>query len=132
MTSQPDVEIYFKDLTRELFVTWLDMHFMPLNDDQIARIQLDTKQAVTLLLQRDAHQIELMLTPSAAGKAFTSVWFKSSHTPWANDLECAESALAHTNLEVRCSAESWTEQEEEFSEKWWKLTPEGRELIVWG
>lgn len=132
MISQPDVEIYFKDLTRELFVTWLNSAFDALNNEQIERIQLGQKQPAILLLQLDGHQIELMITPGAAGKAFTSVWFKSCHTPWSSDLDCAESALSNTGLEVRCSAETWTEQEEEFSEKWWRLSPEGKELIVWG
>ena len=83
------------------------------------------------LLSND-RPIELSITPCAAGKAYTSVWFKTPHTPWKDDLACAESALATIDTEVRCSAETWAEEEPEFSEKWWKITRNERELVVWG
>ena len=76
--------------------------------------------------------VEVMITPKAAGKAYTSIWFKSDKTPWPSDLSCANNFLQKFDTEVRCSAESWQESEAEYSEKWWKLTRDTKELVSWG
>ena len=129
---QPDIEIYIKDLSQSALEQWLAHCFSTLDSGTISTIDLASNKQHKLILQHEKNDIPLTITPNAAGKAFTSLWFESDKTPWANDLECAESALDLLQLEVRCSAESWTEEEEEFSEKWWKLTQDTRELIVWG
>lgn len=130
--SQPDVEIYLKDLDNEQLLQWLKTAFFVRDEAAITQIDMGKGRSYTIRLTYGDEPLDLSITPCAAGKAFTSIWFKSHHTPWDNDLACAESALAVIDTEVRCSAESWAEEEPEFSEKWWKITRNDRELVVWG
>lgn len=130
--AQPDLEIYIKNLDNEQLLQWLKTSFDVTDETAIKQIEMGKARTYTAKLFYGDEPLELSITPCAAGKAFTSIWFKSSHTPWQSDLECAESALATIDTEVRCSAESWAEEEPEFSEKWWKITRSDRELIVWG
>lgn len=132
MNSQPDVEIYIKHLDCEQFIHWLTSHFDQVDEAEIKSMDMNSPRSYSTAVINEGHSIELVVTPCAAGKAYTSIWFKSPHTPWPNDLACAESALELMDTEVRCSAESWAEEEPEFSEKWWKITRETRELVVWG
>jgi len=130
---QPDIEIYAKDLSVDTLLSWLNKHFdKDWDDSAICQHDFTSKKPVDVQLYKQGVAIELMVTPSAAGKAFTSLWFKSGNTGWHDDLECAESLLSELDGEVRCSAESWSEEEPEYSEKWWKITRNTRELIVWG
>ena len=131
MTQQPDVEIYIKNVVLDDLASWLAEVFSDTDIKLITNINLDSPKPVTTHISLNEQRIELMITPRAAGKAYTSIWFKSQNTPWKSDLECAHSALTRMDTEVRCSAESYTESEEEFSEKWWKLTRDSKELVVW-
>lgn len=130
--TQPDVEIYIKNLKNEQLLQWLKASFDVTDETAIKQMNMDKARSHSIKLAYDGEQLELSITPCAAGKAFTSIWFKSGHTPWESDLAAAESALAAIDTEIRCSAESWAEEEPEFSEKWWKMTRSDRELVVWG
>lgn len=129
--TQPDVEVYIKNLENEQLLQWLKASFDVTDETAIKQMNMDKARSHSIKLAYDGEQLELSVTPCAAGKAFTSIWFKSGHTPWESDLACAESALAAIDTEIRCSAESWAEEEPEFSEKWWKITRSDRELVVW-
>lgn len=131
VTAQPDIEIYVKNTSIDMIETWLKRCFTGLDEDQLERLELDSKKPVTFKVFNHDAEIETMITPQAAGKAYCSIWFKSNQTPWQDDLQCAESFLEIFDTEVRCSAATWTEEEEEFSEKWWKLTRDNRELVAW-
>jgi hypothetical protein len=132
MTAQPDIEIYIKNLSAIQLLDWLKTYFTLSDEQAIASIDMSVARSHTTQIHFKDQDIELAITPAAAGKAYASIWFKSDKTPWSSDLECAESALEAIDTEVRCSAESWAEEEPEFSEKWWKLTRLNRELVVWG
>ena len=132
MTAQPDIEIYIKNLSIDQLLGWLKTHFTLKDEEAIAAIDMSAARSHTTNIRFKDEDILLVITPCAAGKAYASIWFKSDKTPWKNDLDCAESALEAIDTEVRCSAESWAEEEPEFSEKWWKLTRSNRELVIWG
>ena len=136
MTDQPlDIEIYIKNIQLCDLNNWLS-RFFELNSTELLKTnnEIDTLSPFSVHLKdlQANSSIELMITPRAAGKAYTSLWFKSAQTPWKTDLECSQSYLEIADTEVRCSSESWTETEEEKSEKWWKLTRTSQELVSWG
>lgn len=131
MTKQPDIEIYIKNANLNDIQLWLSSHFDVVPND-IVDINTSSPRTNEIELELADDQIPLVITPQAAGKAYLSVWFKSPRTPWNNDLECAQSALERFDTEVRCSAESWAEEEPEHSEKWWKLTRTSKDLVSWG
>jgi hypothetical protein len=130
--TQPDVEIYIKSLENDQLLAWLSDAFVIEDESALSYIDMSKARSYTINLTYRGAPLEVSITPCAAGKAYTSIWFKSQHTPWESDLACAESALSHIDTEVRCSAESWAEEEPEFSEKWWRITRSERELVVWG
>lgn len=129
--QQPDIEIYVKHADPKAMQAWLEKHFS-LAGTTLSQLEgMEDGQPFTLMLSLAEGQIELMVTPKAAGKAYTSFWFKSSDTPWNSDLECAQSVLLDIDTEVRCSSEGWQEDEAEHSDKWWKLTRETQTLVPW-
>jgi hypothetical protein len=131
MQEQPDIEIYVKNLNDDMLLPWLEKHFDRIDKDSLKRINLNSAKPVSVSLALDSHDIELFVTPKAAGKAYCSLWFKSGHTPWENDLNCAESFISLVDTEVRCSAETWTEQEAENSDMWWVISATERNLVPW-
>lgn len=131
MQAQPDIEIYVKHITREMLSTWLSEHFDGVNDESLKQLDLNSAKPVSVSLTRDTNKVELFVTPKAAGKAYTSLWFKSDKTPWEDDLSCAESFISLADTEVRCSSATWSEQEAENSEMWWVITATERKLVPW-
>ncbi len=125
-TEQLDIEIYVKDTSISDIAAWLGQHF---EFQVICNFQ---EKIQSIDLNYLGNVVEVMITPKAAGKAYTSIWFKSDKTPWSSDLLCANNFLQQFDTEVRCSAESWQESEAEYSEKWWKLTRDTKELVSWG
>lgn len=126
--NQPDIEIYIKHATAEHIRKWLEGQFDDVELSELSEERLSEGQ----LIKASVSSIPLVITPKAAGKAFTSIWFQSAKTPWNNDLECAESFASKFDLEVRCSAESWQEDEGESEEKWWCLNGDEKKLLRWG
>jgi hypothetical protein len=123
--KQPDIEIYVKDSSFKAIQDWLSSVFEP--------VSLPSFKGKPISIGiGSSPKITVMLTPHAAGKAFTSIWFQSDKTPWVNDEECAISFLALNDTEVRCSANSWQEEEEEQSEKWLSISRNEKKLIQWG
>lgn len=53
---------------------------------------------------------------------FSCLWFKQNQTPWSNDLECARSAHAALETEIRCAAVQWAESENDDQPGWVKIT----------
>lgn len=128
---QPDIEIYVKDLENNKLLSWLSQHFV-LNEAHALTQDASSSRPRTILLKAQSCEIELTITPNAAGKKYTSLWFKSSKTPWNTDLECAEDMVGnHSAEEARCSAGSWTESEAESSEQWWVVTENNKKKVGW-
>ena len=122
--KQPDIEIYVKDTSFNAIQDWLSSVFEPISLPNFSGKPVNINVGIS-------PKIPVMLTPSAAGKAFTSIWFQSDQTPWKTDEECAMSFLSINDTEVRCSANSWQEEEEEQSEQWLSISRNEKRLIQW-
>lgn len=121
MNSQrhPDIEIYLKNVTPEQVEHWLQQRaeqFQKTGPQQYQVTFTDTPVAVALY-------------DKVAGKAWSSLWFKSAATPWATDLDCAREASQALGTQVRCSTGGW--QEAEQPEPWWKVEQGEETLIDW-
>jgi len=132
--KQPDIEIYIKNGSPKDLFTWLRKYFVYDTDDVETKIAdgWDKKSSISCLLKAENSELTLLFTPNAAGKAYRSIWFQSNLTPWLDDKACALSLLESFDGEVRCSESSWTEDEEEMSQKWWVLTRDEERLVTWG
>lgn len=130
----PDIEIYVKNAKATELYAWLTRFFKVENHKVFEAERSLSDFAPTELklnLPDGGKEYTLRITPSAAGKAYTSLWFKTRPEFWQADIDCASSYLESVDTEVRCASEGWTESEEEFSEKWWKLTRNEATLVSW-
>lgn len=79
-----------------------------------------TEKGSTLLWQ--FKQMDVVFNPRVE-KNISSLWFKTNHTPWADDLACAHAAHNALNVEVRCAATQWQEAEDKADDaaQWIKI-----------
>ena len=94
-----DIEIYAKSLPLEVILDWLKSSFDSVETVQSGKVVHD------FLLDGS---IPLMIVENAVGKAWTSIWFKSPETPWADDRFCARSLQAFAKCRVRANAAPWS------------------------
>jgi len=132
----PDIEIYLKHANADTILKWLNLNFDQVNIVQLTQKNLSNNIIAKGHLTLNQQDIPIIVTPQAAGKAFSSIWFKSNKTPWQNDESCAVNFLANDEInpdtEIRCSSGGWTESEEKDSEQWLSITREEKRLIRWG
>ncbi|MFT6909268.1 MAG: hypothetical protein ACJAS1_005984 [Oleiphilaceae bacterium] len=128
----PDIEIYVKDCDIKIIATWLEKNFSTVNLPNNVEKIFAKGNTIRAEVGNDNATTDLIISPKAAGKSFCSIWFKQNMTKWENDESCAQSLLNDADMEIRCSASGWTEEEEEQSEQWLLLTREERKLINWG
>lgn len=122
---QSDIEIYLLSCPQERILDWLQQTFTHLETPR-------THNAQTLLVvQHQQQAINVTITEQAAGKKFTSVWFDSPNTPWANDIDCARQAYAAMACEVRCINSSWQEDESTDPDQWWKINQYEEGPFIW-
>ncbi|MFV1873190.1 MAG: hypothetical protein ACMZ64_07730 [Oleiphilus sp.] len=128
----PDIEIYVKQANMKILEDWLKANFSDIVLPSHALQLFEKGKAIRATAKAESKHTELVITPQAAGKAFCSIWFKQNITPWNDDEACAMSLLAHTDVEVRCSASGWSEDEDEESAQWLLLTRSEKKRIHWG
>ncbi len=122
MSTINDIEIYVKNLPLEDIRGWLEDTFKSV-------IFVKTGQQVhDLEVSVDDKAIPVMIVERAVGKAWTSVWFKTSGTPWQDDTECARSIQNSKQCRVRCNSGPW--QEGADMDEWWQLDEKGQETII--
>jgi hypothetical protein len=119
----PDIEIYVKSCSVNQLEQWLESCGSSLQPT------LSQGAAHEYKLTTNQVDITVLIHEKVAGKAWTSVWFKSDKTPWMNDLECARQATAALNTQIRCIAGGWSEGDD--PDEWWKLEKGEEELIKW-
>ena len=127
----PDIEIYVKQADMKIISNWLDKHFSKLELPTQATHIFEKGKSIRAKVFYDDAYSELIITPQAAGKQFCSIWIKDNISPWENDEACARSFLEVADLEIRCSASGWQEQEDEQSAQWLMLTRTEEKLINW-
>ena len=123
MDRNPDIEIYIKNTDAQAITAWLDSLAGQLDKgEQQPNIQ-------HYVWHYEGEAIPVMLHERVVGKAWTSLWFNSSATPWAVDLDCAKAAATALATQVRCTANGWTEGDE--PDTWWKVETDSCEEIQW-
>lgn len=123
-----DIEIYVQNLDLKELSAWLKgffprCQFEPKENQSRIRIDLPT--------QEPGKSIELIVLMKAAAPNFSCIWFKSTATPWNNDLDCAQSYFNYAKKEVRCASAPWLEADDHKHEQWWQINSQGRQLIEW-
>lgn len=119
--TYPDIEIYVRRPELASITDWLDERF---------GIQSRKRSGSTLLCHLDRPAIECVIVENASD-GFTSIWFKSSRTPWEDDRACAREAFERFGLEVRCSIGSWHESGQADEDDWLAITDAGEKSIRW-
>ena len=119
MVSVTDLEIYLLKPDVQALQQWLEESLGTLeNSDSTSTAPVEVSTP-----QRWIHsesQMLIVYTPKADGN-FGCLWFKTNHTPWPNDLDCARAAHAALNVEIRCAATAWSEQHSDEEPGWIKL-----------
>ena len=117
-----DIEIYVKNRSLEDIQSWLEASFDNLT-------HLATKHRVHDYEAQLNHQtIPIMIVEQVVGKAWTSLWFKASGTPWKDDTDCAHSVHQQLQCQVRCNSGPW--QEGADMDEWWQLDESGQSSII--
>lgn len=120
-TRHPDIEIYVKNRSPEEICDWLKSVFSSL---ELQHSQGTVHQYLT------GCGIPVLLHEKVNGKAWSSVWFDSSDTPWAKDLDCATLASQQMDTEIRCIAGGWNDGDD--PDEWWKVSTDGNaEKMQW-
>ena len=122
MNTINDIEIYVKDLSLAKISDWLADTFHSVNTTNSGNVVHD------LEVVSGDNTIQVMIVERAVGKAWTSVWFKSSGTPWKDDTECAKSIQTHQQCRVRCNSGPW--QEGADMDEWWQIDEKAEETII--
>ena len=119
---QPDIEIYIKESNREALSAWLSAALG-------APCQWQQKGRVSRCV---CANIPVVYFEQAVGK-WHSLLLESADTPWSNDLQCAQAAAAHLQINVRCAPGSWQETDDEAdADRWLQVSADGSvETITW-
>lgn len=145
---QTDIEIYIKSVSPDAIKAWLETVTASLDlqsstpkrqaywatftepESEPAETNVETNAetnvgADVLDQQKDFEIIVLNKVQSN----FSSVWFNTKSTPWANDKTCAQAAFEHFRSAVRCVASSW--QEGDAPDQWLHIDAKGEDTIDW-
>lgn len=122
---QTDIEIYVLSCPTEKIINWLESTFTLVKKS--APSSLCSK--VTVIM--NDHDVEITILEQAAGKRFTSIWFNSDQTPWADDIACAKQAFNALNCEVRCNFQGWEEEGEQDPDQWWRINSYEEGPFIW-
>jgi hypothetical protein len=117
---QSDIEIYVKNINPTKAEHWLQHLGW---QTQLTPVNRNTNKIVA-----DTGDKSITVFTINSGK-FTSIWFQSDQTPWAEDLECAKQAWQYFEKEVRASQGGW--REDSNDDRWWKIDSDGENLIDW-
>lgn len=127
MSTTPDIEIYIHHTTAEAVLGWLATRF-PSDAEPPAQARAIGKKQWRIMVQAQGHPIPVLIIEGASA-GFTSVWFDSAQTPWADDIACAREAHTHFKSAVRAIAGSW--QEGDDPDSWWHIDEHGEGLVQW-
>ena len=118
----PDIEVYVKDRTAQQILEWVET-LGTLTNHKTA------KDSIKATLIIDKVEIPVLIQQRVIGKAWSTVWFDSSETHWATDLECAHQIAKAMETQTRCIASGWQEGDE--PDEWYKVHQGVEEKIVW-
>jgi hypothetical protein len=123
-TRYPDLEIYIKAPELDLVADAITTILGPVNWSKTPSLyqgQATTDQgSSTVILHGRAY------------KAFTSIWLKANISTWDTDLDFALALSAQLSSEIRCSIDSWQEQEGDLPDLWWRILDGVQKQVQWG
>ena len=123
-TRYPDLEIYVKALELDLVA------------DAITAILGSVSWSKTPSLYQGAAVTDQGSSPiilqGRAYKAFASVWLTANISIWDTDLDFALALSAELPNEIRCSIDSWLEQEDDAPDLWWRILDGVQKQVQWG
>ncbi|WP_299182758.1 hypothetical protein [uncultured Neptuniibacter sp.] len=122
-TRHPDIEIYVKNRSLDEIRGWLATH------SEKIEAQSSKGGIHELDLSIDGVKVPVLIHEKVAGKAWSSVWFKSDQSPWAKDLDCAQAASEEMETQVRCIASGWADGDD--PDEYWKVEAGESEKIQW-
>ncbi|MBR9828281.1 MAG: hypothetical protein GYB41_06530 [Oceanospirillales bacterium] len=122
-TRHPDIEIYIKNRSLDQILDWLRTRCDALKP------QNSTGNTYALMATMNGARVPIMIHEKAAGKAWTSLWFRSDATPWIRDLDCAEEISNALKTQVRCIVSGW--QDGDDPDEWWRIEHGETEKITW-
>ena len=120
---QQDLEIYLKGPDWDSILDWLKNHFTIVSINRTS-----TGQVLDLLFENKP--LQCLLVEQAVKGGYSSIWFKNNHTPWLNDLECANDAHSFLQIEIRCSVGNWSENSKD-DDAWHKINHGITETVNW-
>ncbi len=118
MNTLDDIEIYAKNLTLDTIIHWLSDHF-----SHVIIIK-QGHRVHDLHVRYGRENTPVMIVEHAAGKAWSSIWFKTTNTPWEGDQQCAESLNNVVHCCVRFNAIPWQQGAE--PDQWQQLDEQGQ------
>lgn len=124
--AQPDIEIYIKNLDNDALLAWLTSYF-----DGAESLELTGKKSQSFSVYKNGSKIDVLLMLGVFSKIYSSIWFQSDKTGWADDKACARDAFNALSTEIRCNAAGWSESEEQDPDLWWKINNEGEGEFLW-
>ena len=120
-TRYPDLEIYIKAPELDLVADTITAILGPVSWSK-------TPSLYQGLATTDQGSSEVILQ-TRAYKGFTSVWLKANISTWDTDLDFALALSAQLSNEIRCSIDSWQEQEGDAPDLWWRMFDGGKKQV---
>tara|TARA_B100000767_G_C19714759_1_gene514434 strand:+ start:986 stop:1414 length:429 start_codon:yes stop_codon:yes gene_type:complete len=139
---QTDIEIYIKSVSPEAIKAWLDTCTSSLEVQSsnpkrqaywatfadVASADDSTGSDDSADSDSPPAEFEIIVLNKVQSN-FSSIWFNTKSTPWANDKTCAQAAFIHFQSNVRCVISSW--QEGDAPDQWLNIDSEGESIIDW-
>lgn len=124
IASQTDIEVYIKSVSPEAIKVWLESCTSSL----VVKSSSPKRQAYWATFSDSEKEFEIIALNKVESN-FSSVWFNTSNTPWADDRACALGAFEHFQSSVRCVASGW--QEGDAPDQWLNIDTQGETTIDW-
>ena len=122
--NQSDIEIYIKSVSPNAIKAWLESCTSSLD----VKSSSTKRQSYWATFTDSTQEFEILVLNKVDAN-FSSVWFNTTSTPWANDKACAQQAFVHFRSSVRCVVSGW--QEGDAPDQWLNIDADGEHLIDW-
>ena len=123
-SMQSDIEIYIKSVSPEAIKTWLQTCTASLEIKDFT----PKRQSYWATFRDQPQEFEILVL-NKVNANFSSIWFNTKITPWADDKDCAQQAFQHFRSTVRCVISGW--QEGDAPDQWLNIDTEGENTIDW-
>jgi hypothetical protein len=115
------IEIYVRHCPKEQLIAWIESAIGPLGQSEHAG-----EAAVYPSLLGP-----VIITPGIEGGPFVSIWFNTSHSPWATDVDCGRQAAREMGCPVRCSPGQNFPEVHPASPVFLEIESGAERLVIW-